>query len=104
MQKEKSMLMARRIIAFILITLAAGSMASDALGQRVSRRTAASAARDVQNLMRMMDADQNGAVSKEEFMNFMSQTFDRLDVNKSGTLETNEMRSMTNPTWLLGVN
>jgi len=29
----------------------------------------------------MMDKDKNGVVSKEEFLGFMSQTFDRADVN-----------------------
>jgi Ca2+-binding EF-hand superfamily protein len=48
-----------------------------------------------------MDADKNGSVSKEEFMNYMSQTFDRLDVDKSGTLEPNELRRMTIPRWEL---
>ena len=96
--------MAKKLVALIGITLAVGSVAGDAIGQRVSKRTAASAARDVQNIVKLMDADQNGAVSKEEFMNFMSQTFDRLDLNKNGSLEANEMRSMTTPTWLLGVN
>jgi Ca2+-binding EF-hand superfamily protein len=95
---------AKNLVALLGITLAVGLVASDAIGQRVSKRTAASAARDVQNLVKMMDADQNGAISKEEFMNFMSQTFDRLDTNKSGSLEPNEMRSMTTPTWLLGIN
>jgi Ca2+-binding EF-hand superfamily protein len=94
----------QKLIALIGIMLAVGSVSGDAFGQRVSKRTAGAASRDVRNLVKMMDADQNGVVSKEEFMNFMSQTFDRLDVNKSGTLEPAEMQSMTAPTWLLGVN
>ncbi len=46
---------------------------------------------DVRRLTRMMDKDANGRVSKSEFMQYMSQTFDRLDVNKSGQLEPNEL-------------
>jgi translation elongation factor P/translation initiation factor 5A len=42
--------------------------------------------------MRLMDKDMNRLVSKDEFMRFMDQTFDRLDVNKSGTLEPREPR------------
>ena len=43
-----------------------------------------------------MDKDQNGKVSKEEFMMFMSAEFDRLDKDKSGALDVNEL----NPTKL----
>jgi hypothetical protein len=35
----------------------------------------------------MMDTDQNGIVSKDAFMRFVGRQFDRLDVDKSGTLE-----------------
>jgi hypothetical protein len=43
----------------------------------------------------------NGTVSKDEFMEYMSQTFDRLDVNRSDQLERNELRRMADPNWLL---
>ncbi len=52
----------------------------------VSKRTWSAGARDVQNLIRLMDQDKNGVVSKEEFMQFMGAEFDRLDVDKSGGL------------------
>jgi Ca2+-binding EF-hand superfamily protein len=65
------------------------------------RLTGAAAATDVRKLVRMMDTDMNGTVSRDEFMQFMSQTFDRLDVNKSGQLERDEMRRMADPNWLL---
>ncbi len=48
----------------------------------------------------MMDKDQNGVVSKQEFMDFMSQTFDGLDVNASGQLEPSEVRPFTSSRWL----
>ena len=92
--------MNRNFIVLVGLSLVVGAVSSDAVAQ--SRRTNAAASRDVQQLIRMMDADKNGVVSKEEFMNYMSQTFDRLDVNKSGTLEPNELRSMTLPRWELG--
>jgi Ca2+-binding EF-hand superfamily protein len=99
------MFITRKLTVLIGITLAIGSVSSDAFAQRISKRTASTASRDVGNLMRMMDADKNGVVSKEEFMNFMSRTFDRLDVNKSGALEANEMQYMTTPSWLrYGIN
>jgi Ca2+-binding EF-hand superfamily protein len=48
-----------------------------------------------------MDTDKNGTVSKDEFLQFISQTFDRLDVNKSGGLERNELRRMADPNWMI---
>jgi Ca2+-binding EF-hand superfamily protein len=51
---------------------------------------------DVQKLLRQMDTDKNGTVTKDEFLQFMSQTFDRLDANKSGRLERGELRRLSN--------
>ena len=45
----------------------------------------------MQNLIRLMDQDKNGVVSKEEFMQFMAAEFDRLDVDKSGGLYGEEL-------------
>ena len=79
----------------ICLVFALASTVADAQ----SKRTRAAAARDVDQLMRMMDKDMNGTVSKQEFMDFMSQTFDRLDINKSGTLERHELRPLLTPGW-----
>ena len=38
-----------------------------------------------------MDKDQNGKVSKQQFMNFMEAEFVRLDINKDGQLEVIEL-------------
>jgi len=84
-------------LAAMSLTVCATSTAPFA----ISKRTAATAVRDVAQLVRMMDKDRNGAVSKEEFINFMSQIFDRLDLNKSGTLERDELQKMTIPNWLV---
>jgi len=59
------------------------------------------AATNLVQLLRLMDKDKNDAVSKDEFMEFMSQTFDRLDVNKSGQLGPNELRRMADPNWMI---
>jgi len=92
--------MTRKAIALIATSFVIGTISSQALA--ASKQTAATAEKDVRQLMRMMDKDMNGVVSKDEFMQFMGQTFDRLDVNKSGTLEPRELRQMTRPNWLLG--
>ncbi len=57
----------------------------------VSKRTWSAGGRDVQNLICLMDQDKNGVVSKEEFMQFMSAEFDRIDVDKSGGLSAEEL-------------
>jgi Ca2+-binding EF-hand superfamily protein len=87
-----------RNIAFLVGTsLVLGAISTSALAQ--SKHTDIVATRDVRQLIQMMDKDKNGTVSKEEFMDFMSQTFDRLDVNKSGQLEPQELRRLTRPDW-----
>ena len=59
------------------------------------KRTVAEARR----LLRVVDRDMNGAVSRAEFLQFMGQAFDRLDINRNGQLETNELRAIMNNSW-----
>ncbi|MGO8908166.1 MAG: hypothetical protein ACLQDM_02380 [Bradyrhizobium sp.] len=87
-----------RNFAFLVgASLAAAAISTSAIAQ--SKTTKMTATHDVRQLMQLMDRDKNGTVSKEEFMDFMSQTFDRLDVNKSGQLEPEELRRLTRPDW-----
>jgi len=46
---------------------------------------------ETRQLLLLMDTDKNGKVSKQEFMNFMSAEFDRLDLNHDGELDVNEL-------------
>jgi hypothetical protein len=78
----------RSTIFVVGVSLAVGVISTSAIAQ--SKNTKAIATRDVRQLLQLMDKDKNGPVSKQEFMDFMSQTFDRLDVNKSGQLEQEE--------------
>ena len=87
-----------KAIALIATTFVVGTISTAALA--ASKRNAATADRDVKKLMQLMDKDQNGVVSKDEFMQFMGQEFDRLDVNKSGVLEPAEVRYMTRIGWV----
>jgi Ca2+-binding EF-hand superfamily protein len=49
-------------------------------------------------LLLLMDRDQNGKVSKQEFMSFMEEEFKLLDVNKDGELDVQELtRSRLTP-------
>jgi len=47
-----------------------------------------------EQLLVLMDKDKDGKVSKKEFMDFMSAEFDRLDKNKNGKLDVNELSQM----------
>jgi Ca2+-binding EF-hand superfamily protein len=39
-----------------------------------------------------MDTDQNGKISKQEWMKFMEAEFERLDKNKTGELDVKELK------------
>jgi hypothetical protein len=43
-------------------------------------------------LLQLMDTDQSGKVSKDEFLKFMSAEFDFADKNKDGELDPAELR------------
>jgi hypothetical protein len=47
--------------------------------------------KEAKKLLLLMDKDQNGRVSKQEFMSFMEAEFDRLDKDKSGELDVQEL-------------
>lgn len=47
--------------------------------------------KEAKKLLLLMDKDQNGKVSKEEFMSFMEAEFDRMDKDKSGELDVQEL-------------
>jgi hypothetical protein len=47
---------------------------------------------DVKQLVLLLDQDKNGRVSKAEFMKFMSEEFDRLDKDRSGELDVQELK------------
>ena len=85
----------RRLATLIGMSLLVGTMATSAFA--ASKHTAATAQSDVRQLLRLMDKDKNGAVSKDEFLQYMSRTFDRRDVNKSGQLERGEMTTSPFP-------
>lgn len=49
------------------------------------------AEKNAKELMLLMDTDKNGKISKAEWMKFMSDEFDRLDTDKSGSLDLKEL-------------
>src|SRR5271170_5688596 len=46
---------------------------------------------EAKKLLKLMDTDKNGKISKQEFMTFMEAEFDRMDVNKDGELDVKEL-------------
>ena len=47
--------------------------------------------KEARKLLLLMDKDQNGKVSKQEFMSFMETEFERLDKDKNGELDVKEL-------------
>lgn len=53
---------------------------------------------EAKRLLLLMDHDQSGKVSRQEFMTFMEEEFQRLDINKDGELDVQELtRSRLTP-------
>ena len=46
---------------------------------------------EVKQLLLLMDTDQNGKISKQEYLKFMDAEFERLDKDKSGELDVKEL-------------
>ena len=61
-------------------------------GEAASRQNVALT--ETRKLLELMDRDGNGRVSKQEFLDFMAAEFDRLDVNKDGSLDLKELEKL----------
>jgi Ca2+-binding EF-hand superfamily protein len=76
---------------------AAGVVPSSLAGQNASgtprpkEKKLSAGEKEAKKLLLLMDKDENGMVSKEEFMAFMEAEFDRLDKDKSGQLDVQEL-------------
>jgi hypothetical protein len=86
----------QRFIWVIAVLLAAGApagplMAADAVEKEGNL---AAGEPETKELLLLMDRDQNGKVSRQEFMNFMEGEFDRLDKNKDGELDVEELTQL----------
>jgi Ca2+-binding EF-hand superfamily protein len=74
-----------------VVLLAAASCASAAPTADKKEQKAMEYAKE---MLKLMDTDANGKVSREEFMTYMSKQFDILDVNKDGELDVKELTGM----------
>ena len=74
------------VMAGVLLTFAIGVMAGSKPKDKILLGE-----KDVKELLLLMDTDQNGKISKAEYMHFMEAEFDRLDVDHSGELDVKEL-------------
>jgi Ca2+-binding EF-hand superfamily protein len=82
----------RRIVCVsvaLLLVSASAKAAQKATTPATDKNSVAT--QNVKQLLFLMDADKNGKISKQEWMNFMSAEFDRLDKDKSGELDPKEL-------------
>jgi Ca2+-binding EF-hand superfamily protein len=100
MRQQKSTLLA---ICMVAILFATGLSSLQSLDQKsgaqiASNRTDKLTAgeQDVKELLLLVGPDQNGKVSRDEFMRFMEAEFTRLDKDHSGQVDLNRIEnSMT---------
>jgi len=90
-ERREIVLNITRMLAAVL-ALPAAAAAQDA-SQKAARKKENMAAgeNEAKKLLLLMDRDQNGKVSKQEFMSFMETEFDRLDKDKNGELDVQEL-------------
>ena len=75
----------RTIVALAGVLLVAGAASTAALAAEAKAQTKAQQERGhAAALMKLMGADANGVVSKDQFMDYMSQEYDRLNTGGTG--------------------
>jgi Ca2+-binding EF-hand superfamily protein len=83
----------------ILVAIAALTMIVTVLGSAAAQKVCvpkpqnklAMGEENVRQLVSLMNADERGMVSKQEFMKYMEAEFERLDKNKTGELNAKEL-------------
>jgi hypothetical protein len=91
--------MARKLLSIAATWLAFQGISTAAFA--FSKHIDAVSDASLRRLLRLMDKDKNGTVSKNEFMNYFSERFDTLDVDRNRCLEPDEMRPMLIPNWVI---
>jgi len=88
-----------KVVFVIIIALGTGAWASSAFADQGSdpkteaqkEKKLAAGEREAKKLLLLMDKDNSGKVSKQEFMSFMEAEFERMDINKDGELDVKEL-------------
>jgi Ca2+-binding EF-hand superfamily protein len=81
------------LTAFITVTAvwAAKSFAQTTTASPKSPNKPAIATENAKQIMLLMDTDKDGRISKQEWMNFMSKEFDRLDTDHNGYIDQKDL-------------
>jgi len=82
-------------IAMVPILATVGATLGNALAQKAQvpkvENKLALGEDEVKQLLLLMDTDKNGKISKQEYMKFMEEEFDRLDKDHNGELDVKEL-------------
>jgi hypothetical protein len=80
------------LAAAVMCALVGAAVAADmAKADAKGEDKTVAVARYTQDIIDAMDSDKNHEVSKQEFLDYMSKEFDRLDVNHDGKLTQSEI-------------
>jgi hypothetical protein len=84
-----------RVIAVIALLVTTCAMIGIAVAQKAAVPKAqdklALGENEVKQLLLLMDTDENGKISKQEWMKFMGSEFDRLDKGRTEQLDVKEL-------------
>jgi hypothetical protein len=84
-----------RFIVIIAMLIAAWAMLGSAIAQKAAvpkpQDKLALGENEVKQLLLLIDTDESGNISKQEWMKFMEAEFDRLDKDKKGQLDAKEL-------------
>jgi EF hand len=93
--RNEAVRLIRNAVAVLVALLAVHVNISPVLA--FSKNTESMADASVRRLLRQMDKDKNGTVSKGEFLRFFSERFDQLDTNGDRRLVADELVPMLIP-------
>ena len=93
MLKQSNMVLA---VLVVVALFAIGVIAGTAFAQKTAvpkpQDRLALGEEQVKQLLLLLDTDENGKISKQEWMKFMEAEFERLDKNKTGELDVKELK------------
>lgn len=87
-----------RVMVVIVVLVAIWAVLGTAVAQKAATPKAqdkfALGEEEVKQLLLLMDSDENGKISKQEWMKFMEAEFDRLDKDKKWQLDVKEVTQL----------
>lgn len=91
-KRRTAVIVAAGMIAAGIAAMALGAAQNGSPGPPEKRqKNLIAGEKEAKKLILLMDKDHNGKVSKQEFMSFMEAEFDRLDKDKNGSLDVQEL-------------